>query len=142
MIHIYDLCGLHELCRFVSSKIVLEKMIYHKIHICDLCHPHEFYGCASSNFQVVKMIYHMIWICDLCGLHVLRRCLSSKIVQEKMSYYKFHICECYGMYMNLFRCLIIIIMICNVVFFKSTFLQPYLVLANSNLCDQQVLSLL
>ena len=69
MIYICDICGLHELCRCVSSKIVLEKMIYHRIHICDLCGPHEFYGCASSNFQVVKMIYHMICICDLCGLH-------------------------------------------------------------------------
>ena len=35
MIHICDLCGLHELCEYVSSELLLEKMISHEIHICN-----------------------------------------------------------------------------------------------------------
>ena len=50
-IHIYDLCGLYELCGCVSSKFLLQKMIFHKIYICNLCGLHELSECGSSRSQ-------------------------------------------------------------------------------------------
>ena len=51
-----------ELCRYVSSNILLVKMICHNIHIWNLCGLHVLCGCVSSNVLVEKMFYHKIHI--------------------------------------------------------------------------------
>ena len=81
----------HELCEYVPSNDVAEKMICHKTYTCDLCVLHELCGCASSNVVLVKMIYHKIHICNLCGLQEQCGCVSSNVVLEKMIYHKIHI---------------------------------------------------
>ena len=48
-IHISNLCGLRELSEYDSSKLLLEKMIYHKNHICDLYIHHELYEDVSPK---------------------------------------------------------------------------------------------
>ena len=46
---ICNLCGLHELCGCVCSRLMHEKMIYHRACICNLCGLHELCGCGALS---------------------------------------------------------------------------------------------
>ena len=57
-IHICDLCGLHELCKYVSSNPLLQKMISHMCHICNPCGLHEF----TTIFTFVTFVAFMAFM--------------------------------------------------------------------------------
>lgn len=63
-IHIYNLCGLHEWCEYVSLRFKPQKMIYHKIHSCNRCGLGIFQmTCSSEWFSTIFtfMIFVACW---------------------------------------------------------------------------------
>ena len=101
-IHICDLFGLHELCKYVASNMLNHEMICHKNHICDLCDPHELCGCIFSNNLNHEIICHTIHICELRGLHELCLYVSSDFLHWKRIYHRSHTFNLCSLLYNMF----------------------------------------
>ena len=119
----------HELCGSVSSNLLHEKMIFHKIHICSLFGLHALCGCVSLIFLLQKRICHRIHICNLCGLHELCRCVSSKCLPQKI------------IFMTIMNCVFVCLQIsCSRKWFTATrisfYFEWYLYIKNLLSCLQ------